>query len=128
MNDLNEKEFRQRTEAILRAQKIFVDSGVTRNITVAFFLYREMLADDRQMPLHMTQSQLNNGKTWIPYRARKKCPECGATLHLRAVGLPKCDRLNKHGYQSCWECLGCGYELYSTATVAEQVTLPCAGK
>ena len=48
MNKIGREEFKDRTEAILRARSIFIDSGVTANISIAFELYQGILAEQER--------------------------------------------------------------------------------
>lgn len=49
-----------------------------------------------------------------------KCPKCGLALILRPISTPK-GRANVFGYRSCFECLDCAYERYSTKRLADVI-------
>lgn len=85
MNKLSKDEFNDRTLAILRARKIFIDSGVTKNISLAFELYQAVLADrEREIQLS-TQTAGNRARTFLDNYERPKCPDCGADMMIRRV-------------------------------------------
>jgi len=85
MNRLSKDEFNDRTLAILRARKIFIDSGITKNISLAFDLYQAVLADrEREIQLS-TRTAGDRSRTFFDNYERQKCPECGADMMIRRV-------------------------------------------
>jgi predicted RNA-binding Zn-ribbon protein involved in translation (DUF1610 family) len=101
---LEKGEFIDRTMALLRAQRIFVDSGVTNNISVAFEIYQEMLAtQERAIKLSANEHTPINQKV---ESIEEKCPVCGKNLVL----LPPCCN-SKFGTK---ECLSCGWKVMLT--------------
>lgn len=112
MKRLNFEEFKDRTGAVMRAQRIFTPH-FTKNITTAFKIYQEVLADrDREIFINrMRDFELPSP---LDEYERPKCPECGGNLFLRLIGVPKGSR-NRKGWKSCWECINgeCVYEAYS---------------
>jgi len=50
-----------------------------------------------------------------------KCPNCGESLSLRPIMIPKNNRTNKYGWKSVWECRNkkCYYEEFNTRSVVE---------
>jgi len=121
MLDLDLAAFKRRAEDVVRARKIFIKGGVTKNISIAYTLYREMLLDDDRlaaMPerLNLLDHGLVPDSTFNVNRPG--CPDCGAGLYLRAIYLPKGPG-NLWGWKSCWECSRCLYEDYNLKTVLE---------
>lgn len=104
MKTLEKDEFIDRTMALLRAQRIFVDSGVTNNISVAFEIYQEMLAT-QERAIHLSA----NEHTSVSQKAesiKEKCPVCEKNLVL----FPPCCN-SKFGTK---ECLSCGWKVMLT--------------
>jgi hypothetical protein len=76
MNKLSEQEFQDRIQAVARARKIFIDSGLTRNISDAFTLYQEVLAEqDRALTLQ-TEKDGNRPRSILDEYKRPRCPLC----------------------------------------------------
>lgn len=117
MKNLTEKEFYDRTLTVARAQKIFIDSGITKNITDAFKLYQEILAEQER---EIFITSMNGGKlpSALDKYIRPKCSQCGKDMGLRIVNEPKGYR-NINGYKTCWECYNCAHEEYSYKTIDE---------
>lgn len=102
MKSLTQQEFTERMEAIQRAQKIFVESGLTNNITVAFHIYQEVFAErERQLFITEQVKDFRPGGKLARYE-RIPCPDCdsnmfisviekGAEGHLTSVSCTKCD-------------------------------------
>ena len=86
---INKDRFIEDTTAILNARRIFIDSNVTRNITIAYELYQEVLAekDDNEM-----------------LAPEIKCPECGSKNMVRKG---KCGMSEGHEF-----CKDCDYEKF----------------
>ena len=85
MKKLTRDEFHDRLQAINRARKIFIESGLTNNISVAFEIYQEMLAEvDRQLKLTKELSDGRIGNMFDEYD-RPECPDCGAGMYIRPV-------------------------------------------
>lgn len=119
MQKLTKKEFIDRTNAVLRARKIFIGSGITNNITEAFAIYQEVLAEQERMKELTTELDSSRLKISdiLPI-----CPECGLKLRPRRIRIEQGPK-NVYGYRSCWMCLGeeCVYERFSTETIEEQL-------
>ncbi len=91
----------------------------TNNITVALELYLKHIAtEDEQVPVFI--SSKTRPRNWVDKLDRPNCPSCGRSLLLRAVTTPK-GRANREGYQTCWECLDCGFEKYSLKSIADRL-------
>lgn len=118
MKQLTREEFIDRSAAVLRSRRIFIDSGVTKNLTVAFELYQKVVADTERN-LMLTQEMVT-GLDHLPAHLRPKCPHCDDHLFLRKIRMPK-GRWNRNGYRCCWECMTCGHEQYSLGTVEEEI-------
>lgn len=121
MKQLTLQDFKERTEAIARARKIFIPH-ITKNISVAFMLYQEVLADyERKVFLNT----VNGGKvpmSWLDNFERPRCPKCNEPLYLRLIHVKQGPR-NMKGWQSCWECVGtnCYFEEYSKKSINEWI-------
>lgn len=118
MKNITAKKFYDRTQAVARARKIFIDSGLTKNITTAFVLYQEILAE-QDMPIFLSAPVYGAGsRSALNIPGRPKCPQCGLGMGLRPVNIPQGPK-NAHGWRSCWECTKCGYEEYSQKSIDE---------
>ena len=85
MKELTFEEFNERTAAISEARKIFIKSGITNNISVAFELYQEILADKEWSVFISTKEGGHREQTVMDRYERPKCPECGAAMMFRKV-------------------------------------------
>ena len=99
MKELTEAEFKDRTLAILRARKIFMDSGITKDLSLAFELYQKVVAEREREIFISTQSYLLKPRSYMDEYEKPKCPDCGSQMGFRKV--PK----NDSGIQSQWVCL-----------------------
>jgi hypothetical protein len=84
MKSLTEEEFKDRTQAILRSRKIFIDSGLTKNISVAFELYQKVLSEREREIFLSTQVYGNRPRTPLDKYERPVC-ECGSEMAFRMV-------------------------------------------
>jgi len=123
MKKLTQEEFEDRAEAIARAKEIFTPH-MTNNITIAFEIYQEMLAErERQLTLS-TERERDYGI--LANLQRPLCPACSKELGLRLINIPK-GKDNLYGYASSWVCedLDCLYEEFSLKTLNDWLdTLP----
>lgn len=121
MKQISLDEFRDRAEAIARARKIFIPH-LTKNISIAFELYQEVLAKQERDRFLTTVTGGRAPMTWLDQYERPKCPSCDEPLYLRIINTPKGTQ-NQRGWKTCWECLGpnCIYEEYSKKSVNEWV-------
>jgi len=77
MNKLTEKEFQDRLYAVARARKIFIGSGLTKNIGDAFALYQGILAgQERPLTIRTDQGEALYRSSFGKYE-RPGCPLCG---------------------------------------------------
>jgi predicted RNA-binding Zn-ribbon protein involved in translation (DUF1610 family) len=102
MKKLTKDEFFDRAMAIQRARKIFIESGLTNNISIAFDAYQSIFAE-RERQIFMDSVVLGKrAETPMDKYERPKCPECGTDMMFRKVdadgiatqlvcGNPKCD-------------------------------------
>jgi hypothetical protein len=115
MKKLSREEFEDRIQAFIRAEKIFVHSGITDNITTAFRIYQAVLAD-RERELHVAPSEHGfiPGSQMNRYD-RPRCPDCGAFMGFRVV--PE----NDEGVKTQLVCRNgaCGVVLDSELTMPE---------
>jgi len=109
MRDLTYTEFQSRINETAKARKIFIKSGITKNITEAFQLYQDILADE-QMEVMIT-------KTQMPFEniERPRCEECDSELKLS----PRPQRIDGKLYPTTWMCESCGMEYYTEKTAEE---------
>ena len=107
-----------RESAILKAREKYIP-GSTMNISVAFQLYlaNDTAPADRVLLRISSKSRPSN---WVDKLGRPPCPACEKPLMLRAVTTPQ-GKSNKMGYQTCWECTGCGYERYSLKSISDRL-------
>jgi len=100
MKQLTEQEFKDRVEAIQRARKIFVMSGLTDNISTAFAIYQEIFAETERQLLITTEQKVPIGMRLSPLDdyERPKCPTCNEEMALRAI--PE----NEQGFKTQWVC------------------------
>lgn len=119
MKNLTEKEFHDRTLAMTRAQKIFIDSNITKNITDAFKLYQEILAEQER---EIFITSMNGGKlpAALDKYVRPKCPECDSDMGLRIINELQGYK-NVNGYKTCWECFNCAHEEYSIKIINDWI-------
>ena len=117
MKKLTVEEFQDRAQAILRAREIFISSGVTKNISVAFEIYQGMLAEKERV-LKLTYER-NRDYGILANLQRPICPDCGKELGLRLINTPK-GNANVNGYNSSWACDdSCCHEEFSTNTLQD---------
>jgi len=85
MKEISEEEFRDRAMALQRAEAIFIESGLTNNITKAFIAYQAIFAEREREIFLSTQFYGNKPKTVMDKYDRPKCPECDADMMFRQV-------------------------------------------
>lgn len=84
MKRLSKEDFTERTKALLIARKVFVDSGVTNNISIAFEIYLELLSQEA-IPLTITSHDGERPLKLMDDFKRPSCPDCGMDLMFRKV-------------------------------------------
>jgi hypothetical protein len=84
MKELSEADFRDRMMALQRAKQIFIETGLTANITLAFQAYQTIFAE-RERQIFMSSAFANRPRTLMDKYERPKCPECEADMMFRQV-------------------------------------------
>lgn len=117
-------EFVRRTEEISKARKIFMPN-ITNNITEAFALYQEILADDdSKMPVTVSRSDGYIQKPTLAQLSEKlgmACSECNSQMVLKE----KVSDMDGVIWSSAWFCNQCFAMYYSEKTVQEWLdTIP----
>lgn len=110
--------------AIIEARKLYIKTGVTDNIAVAFRIYLDNHPEvDLPYMISKRDTEYVTPKT-IPDRNRPRCPYCDIAMSLWQVNThPK----NMVGgpYKTQWICPnedGCGYQdEYSELSIEEQI-------
>lgn len=112
---INERYSRNLIIAKARAKYI---PGKTQNISeaVRVFLQNDIGELEKRVPVIITSR--SRPKNWVDLIGRPKCPDCQREMGLRIIRRPK-GKANRFGWNTCWECLRCGYEEYSLKTIEE---------
>ncbi|HOO41242.1 MAG TPA: hypothetical protein PK653_07355 [Syntrophales bacterium] len=83
MKQLTKEEFEDRLLALQRAKRIFIETGLTKNISVAFEVYQQVLAEkDRPVYLNSLIDAGRRGSPLDEYE-RPLCPECGTPMFIQ---------------------------------------------
>jgi hypothetical protein len=111
MKELTKEEFADRAQAIANARKIFVPH-FTRNISIAFEIYQEMLAEQKRKIVLEKERSRDYGP--LEGLIRPMCPDCEIEMHLRLITC-KHGPKNRFGWRSSWMCPNdeCCYETFS---------------
>lgn len=123
MIKLTREDFYERLRMLDDARRIFIETGLTDNITKAFAAYQEILATENERQPIMISDKSFEG-LWrgylppIPISRAPDCPECKTKVRFREIHIPK-GRGNTNGYRSHFFCEHCLFELYSEKTVEE---------
>jgi len=113
MKELSYEEYRKRLAEIQKARKIFVETGLTKNITRAFEVYLEIFAKEK-MDLFINKITAPNTSPFDECE-RPLCSECGTELRLSPMPIV----VDGHTYPTTWVCENCGMEYYTEKTVEE---------
>jgi hypothetical protein len=108
MNIMDYKEFSNRLKEVAKARKIFIPH-ITNNISVAFELYQEVLADEKREVFISTAIGGNEPKTPMHDYERPRCPEDDKALYLKIMVPDKNGKI----WNTAWYCKVCGSEFYS---------------
>jgi hypothetical protein len=81
---LSEEEFYDRILALQRARKIFIETGLTNNITNAFRAYQSIFAE-RERQIFMSTRFGNRSRKVMDKYERPLCPECNREMMFRPV-------------------------------------------
>ncbi len=80
-----DEEINDRERAIQRARHIFIKSGLTDNITVAFQLYQDIFGE-REREIFVTAASYGRyDRHFMDKYVRPTCPECGTDMKFRVV-------------------------------------------
>jgi hypothetical protein len=107
MKKLTHKEFVDRINAVQRAKRIFVDTNITNNITAAFKVYQEVLAEQEREIYLSTKAGLDRPLSIFDEYIMPTCPECKAVMGIRQV--PE----NEEGVKTQLVCSKCDTVLSS---------------
>jgi hypothetical protein len=85
MKDISKQDFYDRLQATADAQRIFISSGFTNSIDLAWELYRDILAEkDFAIIITSDMSKAMNDNPFDKY-PRLKCPVCQNDLYFRRL-------------------------------------------
>ncbi|MBN2568120.1 MAG: hypothetical protein JXB42_01685 [Deltaproteobacteria bacterium] len=98
MKQMNLKEFQNRLNEVAKARKIFINSGLTKNVTHAFQLYQDIFAEEEM-------AAFISGKEIPSNILKERCPECDGALSVRQ----RCSGMGAGDYISVIKCVRCGY-------------------
>ena len=85
MRKVTYKEFQARLEEVEKARRIFIDSGITSNITTAFAIYQEVLAEERMAVMVSTEEYGQRPMNIMDLYIRPRCKKCKAEMRLRVL-------------------------------------------
>ena len=103
---------KDRDEIIAHARMLYIDTGVTRNITEALRMFLEQVADpDEMIEIFITSPEQHQIREVLKF-GRPECDFCDTEMHLKICAT------DMHGvtHQTSWLCKNCGYEFYSDLT------------
>ena len=84
MKKLTSDEFNDRVMALQRVYHIFLDTGLTDNITNAFAAYQAIFAErERQIFIISDEEQASLSQTISRMYERPKCPDCNSEMQFR---------------------------------------------
>jgi hypothetical protein len=113
MKKLNYTEFQNRINEVSKASKIF--APLTNNVSKAFELYQEVLAEEKMEVFISTSTGGNRPQTPIDDYERPKCPTCDVELMLRF----NVEDIDGKKWNTSWFCRTCLTDYYSDKTVQE---------
>jgi hypothetical protein len=116
MNELTQEEFQNRILDLHRAEKIFIETGLTKNLSVAFRVYQEIFAEHKKQLVLNTADHGRRPPALFDGLNRPTCPVCGkAKMLFRTLPLgqelkvqllcedPTCDTvLNSREEMKAW--------------------------
>lgn len=118
MNKLTQQEFQDHIGAVARARKIFINL-TEGNITNAFTLYQEVLAEQERELILSTLTSGNRPPALFDKFERPKCPDCRTDMRFRHVPInPEMVRV-----QLVCENPECDLVLNSTKSIEEWVEI-----
>lgn len=113
MKKMDYTEFQKRVSEVNKAVRIF--TPLTDNISDAFRLYQEVLAEEQMDVFISTSFGGNRALSMVDEYDRPKCPECDTDLGLR---LSPIDAAGKK-WGTSWVCVSCQAEFYSEKSASE---------
>jgi RNase P subunit RPR2 len=114
MKKMTYEEFQSRLIAVNNARKIFIPH-ITKNISVAFELYQEILAEEKLPVTISTSVGGNHAMSILDEYKRPACDECGGELRLSITPVTR----NGITYPTTWVCTKCEMEYYTEKTAQE---------
>jgi hypothetical protein len=111
MKKMNHEDFQKRVNEVNKAFRIF--SPLTNNMTEAFRLYLEVLAEEQYDLFISTEVYGNRPMTPIDDYERPLCPDCQSPMRFRPV--PQ----NDEGVNTQLVCENCDLVLDSEKTIQE---------
>ena len=111
MKTINFSEFQHRTNEVNKAYRIF--SPLTNNMTEAFRLYQEVLAEERMELFVSTQVMGNRPLTPMDDVETPLCPDCNSPMRFRII--PP----NEENVNTQLVCENCDLVLDSEKTIQE---------
>jgi len=110
MKRLDQQTFTDRIEALARARRIFTPH-LTLNITLAFEIYQEVLAEHQRQIQVSTLTAGHTAPSLLDQLGRLNCFKCETPMALRILSNGK--------YKTQWECPRCGNKRRSKKTLNE---------
>jgi hypothetical protein len=111
MKTMNFDEFQHRILEVNKAYRIF--KPLTNNMTEAFRLYQEVLAEERMEIFVSTAVMGNRPITPMDDFERPVCPDCNSPMRFRVL------QPNNEGVNTQLVCEGCDLVLDSEKTIQE---------
>lgn len=111
MKKMNYEEFQLRVNEVNKAYRIF--SPLTNNMTEAFRLYQEVLAEERMAVFMETEIYGNRPMTPMDDYVRPLCPDCNSPMRFRIL------QQNDEGVNTQLVCESCDLVLDSEKTIPE---------
>jgi uncharacterized protein with PIN domain len=115
MKKLTFVEFQDRLKEVSKARAIFIKSGITDDLTVAFTLYQTILADEEKKAFVSTTEGGKRPVTFLDDYERPKCPECQTDLMLQMFAKDEALKV----WPTAWVCTNCKAEFYSEKTLED---------
>lgn len=113
MKKLSYAEFTNRINEVNKAARIF--APLTNNISEAFAIYQEVLAEEQMEVFVSTAIAGNKPMTPMDDFERPKCPECQNELKLKLGAKDSEGKV----WNSSWVCTQCHAEFYSDKTTED---------
>ena len=115
MKKVSFEQFNNRMQEVAKARRIFIESGLTNNISDAFALYQDIFAEEQMEVFVTTMASGNRPITPIDDYVRPRCPECDVDLRL-IIGTTDPDGKE---WPTAWYCEQCFTYFYQNKTVVE---------